>query len=98
MKSLISIDDIDSAEATAILDETHGFAALMKRKIKKAPVLRGRTIINMFFESSTRTRSSFEIAGWNSVSAMIRNTGSTMRASMPNALATVSFTRSTTVR
>ena len=63
MKSLISIDDIDAAEATAILDETQGFAALMKRKVKKAPALRGRTVINMFFESSIRTRSSFEIAG-----------------------------------
>ena len=62
-RSLISIADVDRDEIGRLLELTDTFAEVMKRDIKKVPTLRGRTIINMFFEASTRTATSFEIAG-----------------------------------
>jgi aspartate carbamoyltransferase catalytic subunit len=63
MKHLLSAADLDRAEATAILDAAERLHAVQTREVKKLPPLRGRTIVNLFFEDSTRTRSSFEIAG-----------------------------------
>jgi aspartate carbamoyltransferase catalytic subunit len=63
MKHLLSAGDLDHAEATAILDTAVRMHAIQTREVKKLPPLRGRTIVNLFFEDSTRTRSSFEIAG-----------------------------------
>src|ERR1041384_2496121 len=63
MKSLLSAADLDRDEATAILDTATRMHAIQTREVKKLPPLRGRTIVNLFFEDSTRTRSSFEIAG-----------------------------------
>jgi aspartate carbamoyltransferase catalytic subunit len=62
-RSLISIADLDRAEIARILRAGNRFAEVMQRDIKKVPTLRGRTIINMFFEASTRTSTSFELAG-----------------------------------
>ena len=62
-RSLLTIDDLDRAEIARILRVGNRFAEVMERDIKKVPTLRGRTIINMFFESSTRTSTSFELAG-----------------------------------
>ena len=62
-RSLISIADLDRAEIARILRVGNRFAEVMRRDIKKVPTLRGRTIINMFFEASTRTSTSFELAG-----------------------------------
>jgi aspartate carbamoyltransferase catalytic subunit len=62
-RSLISIADLDRAEIARILRVSNRFAEVMQRDIKKVPTLRGRTIINMFFEPSTRTSTSFELAG-----------------------------------
>ena len=62
-RSLISIADLDRAEIARILRVGNRFAEVMQRDIKKVPTLRGRTIINMFFEASTRTSTSFELAG-----------------------------------
>lgn len=62
-KHLLSIDDVtadDIAEIFATAAEMHD---VQRRDVKKLPALRGRTVINLFFEDSTRTRSSFEIAG-----------------------------------
>ena len=62
-KHLLSIDDVtaeDVAEIFATAAEMHD---VQRREVKKLPALRGRTVINLFFEDSTRTRSSFEIAG-----------------------------------
>ena len=62
-KHLLSIDDVsvdDIAEIFATAAEMHD---VQRREVKKLPALRGRTVINLFFEDSTRTRSSFEIAG-----------------------------------
>ncbi|ONI90218.1 aspartate carbamoyltransferase [Saccharothrix sp. ALI-22-I] len=64
MKHLLSTEGIDPAQATAILDTAAGLKqALEGREVRKLPTLRGRTVITMFFENSTRTRVSFEIAG-----------------------------------
>ena len=63
MKHLLSAADLDRDEALAILDTAARMHAIQTREVKKLPPLRGRTIVNLFFEDSTRTRSSFEIAG-----------------------------------
>ena len=63
MKNLLSAADLDRDEALAILDTATQMHAIQTREVKKLPPLRGRTIVNLFFEDSTRTRSSFEIAG-----------------------------------
>jgi aspartate carbamoyltransferase catalytic subunit len=61
-KDLLGIRELDAAEITHILDTAEGFRDISRREIKKVPTLRGRTVINLFFEPSTRTRTSFEIA------------------------------------
>src|SRR5436853_238138 len=64
MKHLLSAGDLSRDEALAILDDADRFSqALLGREVKKLPTLRGRTIITMFYENSTRTRVSFEVAG-----------------------------------
>jgi aspartate carbamoyltransferase catalytic subunit len=63
MKHLLSAADLDRDEALAILDTAARMHAVQTREVKKLPPLRGRTVVNLFFEDSTRTRSSFEIAG-----------------------------------
>ena len=63
MKHLLSAGDLDRDEALAILDTASRMHAIQTREVKKLPPLRGRTVVNLFFEDSTRTRSSFEIAG-----------------------------------
>jgi aspartate carbamoyltransferase catalytic subunit len=62
-RSLLTIADLDRAEVARILRVGNRFAEVMTRDIKKVPTLRGRTVINMFFEASTRTSTSFELAG-----------------------------------
>ncbi len=59
---LISIDELDRAGIERILDRAESFAEVAGREIKKVPALRGRTIVNLFYEASTRTSSSFELA------------------------------------
>jgi aspartate carbamoyltransferase catalytic subunit len=61
--NLLRAADLDRDEALALLDAARGMQAIQNREVKKLPTLRGRTIVNLFFEDSTRTRSSFEIAG-----------------------------------
>jgi aspartate carbamoyltransferase catalytic subunit len=63
IRHLLSAGDLDAASATQILDSAEQMDAIQTRQVKKLPALRGRTIVNLFFEDSTRTRSSFEIAG-----------------------------------
>ncbi len=62
MRHLISIEDLDRAGIERIVDEAKRFAEVSDREIKKVPALRGRMILNLFYEASTRTRSSFELA------------------------------------
>ena len=61
-KHLLSTSDLTSDHATAILDTAAELAAVTDRSVKKLPTLRGRTVVNLFFEDSTRTRLSFELA------------------------------------
>jgi aspartate carbamoyltransferase catalytic subunit len=61
-KDLLGIRELSPAEITHILDTAESFRDVSRREIKKVPTLRGRTVINLFFEASTRTRTSFEIA------------------------------------
>ncbi len=61
-RHLISIDDLDRVAIERILGRARSFAEVSGREIKKVPALKGRTIVNLFYESSTRTSSSFELA------------------------------------
>lgn len=62
-KDILSIKDLSVEEIDLILDTADSFIEVSTRELKKVPTLRGKTIINLFFEASTRTRTSFEIAG-----------------------------------
>ena len=62
MRHLLSAADLSHDEAVQVLDTAEQMAATQQREIKKLPTLRGRTVINLFFEDSTRTRVSFEVA------------------------------------
>ena len=61
-KDLLSIDDLSVDEIQLILDTAEAMQEVGTRTIKKVPALRGKTVVNLFFEASTRTRASFEIA------------------------------------
>ncbi len=63
MRHLLSAADLDRTEIGEILDLAEEMSLVQGRPVKKLPALRGRTVVNLFFEDSTRTRSSFEIAG-----------------------------------
>jgi len=62
MRHLLSAGDLDRADAVQVLDTAESMAATQQREIKKLPTLRGRTVVNLFYEDSTRTRISFEAA------------------------------------
>jgi aspartate carbamoyltransferase catalytic subunit len=62
MRHLLSIADLERADVERIAERAEGFAEVGRRDIKKVPTLRGRTVVNLFYESSTRTSSSFELA------------------------------------
>jgi aspartate carbamoyltransferase catalytic subunit len=61
-RDLLGIRDLTAAEIIGILDTAENFSEISTREVKKVPALRGKTIINLFFEASTRTRTSFELA------------------------------------
>ncbi|HET8767538.1 aspartate carbamoyltransferase catalytic subunit [Phycicoccus sp. M110.8] len=62
-RHLLSSADLTREQVRELLDTAAEMHAVQKREVKKLPTLRGRTVVNLFFEDSTRTRSSFEIAG-----------------------------------
>jgi aspartate carbamoyltransferase catalytic subunit len=62
MRHLLSIEDLDRAGIERILDRARSFTEVSEREVKKVPALRGRRVLNLFYEASTRTRSSFELA------------------------------------
>jgi len=102
VKHLLSIADLNRDSATELLDEAERFEqALLGREVKKLPTLRGRTVMTVFFENSTRTRVSFEVAGkWMSADVInvsassssvskgesLRDTAMTLRAAGADAL------------
>ena len=61
-RDLLGIRDLTAAEIVGILDTAENFSEISTREVKKVPALRGKTVINLFFEASTRTRTSFELA------------------------------------
>lgn len=62
MRHLLSAADLDRESALLVLDTAAELATVTDREVKKLPTLRGRTVVNLFFEDSTRTRISFEVA------------------------------------
>jgi len=62
MHGLLGIEELDRAEIQAILDRTRHFQPLQNQGFARSHILRGRSVVNLFFETSTRTRTSFEIA------------------------------------
>ena len=73
---IIDMSNLSSEEITLILDTAESFKEVNERRIKKLPTLRGRTIINLFLEPSTRTRMSFEIAAKRLSADGVNMTGS----------------------
>jgi len=61
-KHLLGLRDLTAGEITYILDTAAGFEQISTRSVKKAPPLRGKVVVNLFFEDSTRTRTSFNLA------------------------------------
>jgi aspartate carbamoyltransferase catalytic subunit len=94
MKHLLGIEGLAREEVERILDRAESFAEVGRRDIKKVPTLRGRTIVSLFYESSTRTSSSFELAA-KRLSAdvvSIKSTGSSVDKgeSLKDTIATLS--------
>ena len=61
-KDLLDLESCTAEEITEILDTAESFAGVTEQTVKKVPLLRGKTIVNLFFEASTRTRTTFELA------------------------------------
>jgi aspartate carbamoyltransferase catalytic subunit len=76
LRHLLSIEDLDRPLAERILETARAFEEVGRRPVKKVPTLRGKTIVNLFYEASTRTRTSFELAG-KRLSADVVNVGGT---------------------
>ena len=64
-KDLLDLDDFSAEEIGLLLETTAAMTEILSRPIRRVPTLRGKTIVNMFYEASTRTRSSFELAAKN---------------------------------
>src|SRR5579871_5485540 len=62
-RHFLSVGDLDRDQVSDLLDLAEGFVALNRQKAKKLDLMKGRTLVNLFFEASTRTQSSFELAG-----------------------------------
>lgn len=74
LRHLLGIGDLSAALAEQLLQTANAFYEVSRRPVRKVPTLRGKTIINVFYESSTRTRTSFELAG-KRLSADVVNIG-----------------------
>jgi len=62
-RHLLDIESLDASDVVQLLDTAEAFFEVSRRPIRKVPTLRGKTVINLFYEASTRTRTSFELAG-----------------------------------
>ena len=62
-RSLLDIEGLTRADVERVLDTAEAFLQVSRRPVRKVPTLRGKTVINLFYEASTRTRTSFELAG-----------------------------------
>src|SRR5690554_6352251 len=62
LRHLLSVEGLPKSIITQILDTAESFVGVAEREVKKVPLLRGKTVCNIFFENSTRTRTTFELA------------------------------------
>src|SRR5918999_1803310 len=76
-RDLLDLESLTPDEITAILDTAASFAEVLRRPVKKVPTLRGKSVVTLFYESSTRTRTSFEAAGKYMSADVINISGST---------------------
>jgi aspartate carbamoyltransferase catalytic subunit len=86
-RHLLGLEGVSGEDITAILDTATSFKEISERDIKKVPALRGKTVINLFYESSTRTRTSFEIAAKRLSADTINISASSSSASKGETLA-----------
>lgn len=75
-KSILRIDDLTMDDVAKVMETADSFTDISKREIKKVPTLRGKTVVNLFFEPSTRTKTSFEVAAKRLSADMINFTAS----------------------
>ena len=78
LKHLLTTEGLPAATITRILDTADQFVSVSEREVKKVPLLRGKSIFNVFFENSTRTRTTFSRAAWSRIGAP-PNTATTFR-------------------
>jgi aspartate carbamoyltransferase catalytic subunit len=80
-RHLLGIEQLSREDIVTVLDLAETFLEISERQVKKVPTLRGKTVINLFFEPSTRTRTSFEIAGKRMSADVINISGSSSSTS-----------------
>jgi aspartate carbamoyltransferase catalytic subunit len=80
-RSILEAADLSVEDVTVILDAAESFFEISRRSIRKVPTLRGKTLLNVFFEASTRTRTSFELAGKRLSMDTVNITGSSSSTS-----------------
>ena len=85
-RDLLTLEDLSRAEIETILNASVTFADVLRRDVKKVPTLRGKSVVTMFFENSTRTRTSFEAAGKYMSADVINISGSTSSATKGESL------------
>lgn len=85
-RDLLTLEGMTRAEIETILESAVTFSAVLARDVKKVPTLRGKSVVTMFFENSTRTRSSFEAAGKYMSADVINISGSSSSASKGESL------------
>ena len=86
-RHLLGLEGVAADEIATMLDTAESFKEISERDIKKVPTLRGKTVINLFYEASTRTRTSFEIAAKRLSADTINVSASTSSASKGETLA-----------
>lgn len=79
-RDLLGLEDLSREEIEFILDTAEGFREVSRRSVKKVPALRGQVVVNLFFEASTRTRISFELAGRRLSADVVNVTGESSSA------------------
>jgi len=85
-RDLLALEGMDRAEINAILQTAETFGEVIRRDVKKVPTLRGKSVVTLFYENSTRTRTSFEAAGKYMSADVINISGSASSASKGESL------------
>ena len=86
LRHLLDVGALNRASAERILDTAQAFMEVTRRPIRKVPTLRGKTVINLFYEASTRTRTSFELAGKRLSADVVNISGSSSSVSKGESL------------